>query len=217
MQRELNKTKMIYTVIVVLLGWFGLVLQFYLILANQKSGVSFWGRFFNYFSFFTILTNILAALSLTFTLLKSSSRLALFLQRPVVQSAIAMNILIVGLVYFFILQKLWQPKGWDWVADSTLHYATPVLYTIYWLAFVPKGQTDWKHCLQWLLYPAIYFAYSLLRGAITAWYPYPFIDVKQNGYTGALMNAAILLGVFFIAALLFIGIDKMIARSAKNV
>lgn len=216
MQQEPNKARTIIIAVTALLGWFGLTLQLYLLLNNQTSLVSFSGRFFNFFSYFTITTNILVALSLTFTLLKSSSGVGLFFQSPVVQSAIAMYILVVGLVYFFILQKLWKPQGWDWVADSTLHYATPGLFTIYWLAFVSKGHTKWTHSLSWLLYPAAYFVYSLIRGAITNWYPYPFIDVKQTGYPGALTNAAILLGVFVIMSLLFIATDKLIARPAQK-
>jgi hypothetical protein len=217
LQTSQSKPKTIFMIITALLGWFGIVLQFYLILANQTSAVSFWGRFFNFFSFFTVLTNIIVALSLTFSLLKSSGSAGRLFTRPDVQCAIAMYILIVGLVYFFILQKLWQPRELQWVADVTLHYAIPILYTIYWLAFVPKGRVKWTHSLQWLIYPAVYFAYSLIRGAITDWYPYPFIDVKEHGYDGALKNAGILLGVFMIMSFMFISIDKLIARSGGRV
>jgi len=216
LQTSQTQTKTIFMIITALLGCFGILLQFYLILANQTSAVSFWGRFFNFFSYFTVSTNILVTLSLMFSLLQSSSGVGQFFRRPIVHSAIAMYILIVGLVYFFILQKLWKPQGLDWVADSTLHYAIPFLYTIYWLAFIPKGQVKWKHSLVWLIYPAIYFGYSLLRGAVTHWYPYPFIDVKENGYDGALKNAGILLVVFLVMALLFISIDKLIARPGKR-
>ncbi len=216
MQTRQSKTKIFFMIITAILGWLGLILQFYLILANQTSGVSFGERFFNFFSYFTILTNILVALSLTFSLLKSSSGVGRFFTRPVVQSAIAMNILIVGLVYFFILQKLWQPQGLDWVADSTLHYAIPFLYTIYWLVFVPKGQVKWQHSLVWLIYPAVYFAYSLLRGAITHWYPYPFIDVDTYGYETVLKSSAVLLAVFILAGLAFVGIDKLLSNTLRK-
>ena len=40
----------------------------------------------------------------------------------------------------------------------------------------------WTSALWWLLVPLTFFAYSLIRGAIVDWYPYPFIDVGLHGY-----------------------------------
>lgn len=206
--------KTAYMFITAIVAWFGLALQFYLILANETSGISFWGRFFNFFSFFTILTNILVAISLTCSLLKPSTRLGVFFTRPALQAALALYILIVGIVYVTVLQGLWKPEGLQWLADVILHYAIPALYTVYWLSFVSKGHTKWKHCFVWLIYPALYFAYSLVRGAVTGWYPYPFLDVQQNGLTGTLLNALVLMGVFIIAGLIFISIDKLFVKAS---
>ena len=211
MQTQSSAIKTMIMLVTAIAGWFGLILQFYLILANENSGVSFWGRFFNFFSFYTIITNILVALSLSFTLLKSNSRTGLFFRNPVFHTFLAVHILIVGLVYFFILDSLWKPEGLNWIANVTLHYATPILYTIYWLFFVEKSDLKWKHCLGWLIYPAVYFIYSIIRGEITKWYPYPFVDVSKSGYPAVLQNAGILMIVFIIAGLVFIGVGKLIA------
>jgi hypothetical protein len=207
--------KKIFLAIAAAIGWFGLILQLYLVLTLKDSPVSFWGRFFNFFSYFTVLTNILAALSLTFTFLNAQSKIGLFFRNPVVQSAIAMNIVIVGIVYITVLQKLWQPKGLNWLADFTLHYAMPFLYAIYWLAFVPKGQLQWKHCFTWLIYPAIYFAYSIIRGPIVNWYPYPFVDVGAIGYIEVFKNSAVLMGAFIVAGFIFLAIDSLLANKVK--
>jgi hypothetical protein len=198
------------------LGWFGLLLQFYLLLTNETSGVSFWGRFFNFFSFFTILTNIGVAVSLSCPFLRPVSGLAHFFTKPATHSALAMYILIVSIVYITLLQGLWKPQGLQWLADIILHYAIPALYIVYWLVFVPKGYTKWKYCAYWLLYPAVYFVYSLIRGNLTGWYPYPFLDANQNGITNTLVNGAGLLGVFLIAGFIFIALDKFFARSAAT-
>jgi len=207
------KVKTAYTLFTAILCWFGLLLQLYLILTNDTSGVSFWGRFFNFFSFFTILTNILVAVSLTCTLMKSRGRSGVFFTKPEVQTASAVYILIVGIIYVTVLQRLWKPQGLQWLADIILHYAIPALYTIYWLTIVPKGHSKWKHCFRWLIYPALYFAYSIVRGAVTGWYPYPFLNVKQNGFNNTLLNAVAILGFFIIVGFIFIGIDKYFART----
>ena len=51
---------------------------------------------------------------------------------------------------------------------------------------------------QWLVYPALYGAYTLIRGPVADWYPYPFIDVSVLGITRTLIHC-IGLGVAFLA------------------
>lgn len=208
-------TKRLYASVVALLGWFGLILQLYLLLNNENSGVSFWGRFFNFFSYFTILTNILVALCLTMNVVQSASAIGKFFKTDSVQAALTVYILIVGVIYYLLLRNIWKPQGWHFVADVILHYAIPVLYLLYWLIFIPKGKLKFKYAISWMLYPALYFVYSIIRGTITHWYPYPFIDVQTNGYASVSMNAAFLLAAFIIAVFIFIGIDKLLARAGE--
>ena len=33
-----------------------------------------------------------------------------------------------------------------------------------------------------MIWPALWVAWTLIHGAITDWYPYPFIDVIEQGY-----------------------------------
>ena len=50
-----------------------------------------------------------------------------------------------------------------------------------------------------LAWPAAYIAWSLIHGASSRWYPYPFVDVTQIGYATAIRNgigmAMLLIGV----------------------
>jgi hypothetical protein len=39
-----------------------------------------------------------------------------------------------------------------------------------------------------LIWPSLYIAYTLAHGAVSDWYPYPFIDVVELGYPTALRN-----------------------------
>jgi hypothetical protein len=45
-------------------------------------------------------------------------------------------------------------------------------------------------------FPLGYAAYSLVHGAATGFYPYPFIDVNHLGYDKVLTNMAMLILVF---------------------
>jgi hypothetical protein len=48
------------------------------------------------------------------------------------------------------------------------------------------------------------------HGALTNWYPYPFVDVGKIGYHRAVMNMVACLGVFGAVALALILTDRVI-------
>jgi MFS superfamily sulfate permease-like transporter len=88
------------------LGWFALILQFRLLLGvNANNGIGPGESLIRFFSYFTILTNTLAASVLTSAMLGHTRT---FLSRPKVQTAVAVYITIVASVYFLILRHLWQ-------------------------------------------------------------------------------------------------------------
>jgi hypothetical protein len=171
--KKLNKINLIYALIVVLIAWFALVVQFIIsIQANEAKGQSLAFTLIQLISFFTILTNILAAKSLTIQLIATGSYWGRFFSKPSVQTAITVYMAIVGLVYWAVLRNTWKPQGWFKVADELLHTIDPLLFIIYWLIFVPKNSLVYKHVLNWLWYPLIYLVYILIRGAIYHRYPY---------------------------------------------
>ena len=83
----------VYRMVAGLLGWFALALQYGLVMAGSI-GPSAIPRLINFFSYFTILTNILAALALTLPGLAPQSALAQFFIRPTVRTAITAYIII---------------------------------------------------------------------------------------------------------------------------
>jgi hypothetical protein len=195
--------------------WFALALQFYLmVIDSQAQGAERVRLIVNYFSFFTILANLLVALGLSFTLVVPHSSWGRFFSRPVAASGTAVYIAIVGVSYSLLLRHLWNPQRAQKIADILLHDLVPVLYVGYWLIFVPKGSLRWKDTFSWLLYPLVYFCYSLIRGAVTGWYAYPFIDASKLGYSQVLVNAAMLVCVFLAVALLAVASGRWMRRNS---
>lgn len=195
-------------------AWFALVLQYTLTIT--KPGAPFLEATVRYFGFFTILTNILVALALTLPWLAPESRAGQFFDRPSVRTAILAYIIIVAVIYHYLLAKLWNPQGWQLIADTIEHVVTPALYVIDWVLFVPKGTVKWKSAVVWLGYPLVYAAYSLIHGAVTGFYPYPFINVSNLGYDKVLINMAVLVLVFLGLGLALIGIDRRMGRSNEQ-
>lgn len=196
-----------------LLGWVGLSIQLYLILLGRwELGASLLGGLVNTFSFFTVLTNILVAVVLTWELTERPSAVRRWFLLPSVCSGIAVSIALVGLAYNLLLRHLWQPEGWQFVADELLHDVVPLLYVVYWWRWVPKGNLRLGHVGLWMIYPVVYFAYVLLRGNLLAAYPYPFIDVAKLGYPQVLINAGGILAGFVAIALGVVGLDRWMGR-----
>jgi len=193
-------------------AWYALALQLSILL---RTSTNWAGTLFNFFGYFTILTNTLVALVLTAPTvpLTGTARFA----TPNVRTAAAVYIAIVGIVYVIVLQELWNPQGAQALADLILHKLVPILYVGYWLVFEPHGRVRWRAALMWLIYPALYLAYSLVRGAMTGWYPYPFLDVGTIGYARVLVQSGVLLAVFLVMSTLVIGLDKAIARRPSPV
>ncbi|WP_434563724.1 Pr6Pr family membrane protein [Pseudomonas sp. Z4-20] len=196
-----------------LLGWTGLSIQLYLILLGRwELGASLLGGLVSFLSFFTVLTNLLVAVVLTWELTQRPSAARRWFLLPSVRSGIAVSIALVGLAYNLLLRHLWQPEGWQFVADELLHDVMPVLFLIYWWRCVPKGTLRLGHIGLWVIYPLVYFGYVLLRGDLLAAYPYPFIDVANLGYPQVFVNAGGILAGFIAIALGVVGLDRWLGR-----
>ncbi|EGH05122.1 MULTISPECIES: Pr6Pr family membrane protein [Pseudomonas syringae group genomosp. 2] len=202
-----------YTLVAACLGWSGLVIQLYLIFIGRYADhASLLGGLVRFLSFFTVLTNTLAAVALSCALTSRQSAGHHFFRHPVVCGGIAVSIALVGIAYNILLRHLWHPQGWQWVADELLHDIMPLAFVLYWWLYVPKGALRLRHVPLWAIYPIIYFAYVLLRGHMLGDYLYPFIDVGTIGFPKAFINAlGVLLG-FLLVALLLLGVDRWAAR-----
>lgn len=198
---------------IAVLGWLALILQFVLHITNPLApDVSFAELLVRFFSYFTILTNVIAAITLTAIAFFPSRPIGRFVSRPSVQAAVAVYITIVGVVYSLFLRDVWDPAGWNAVADHSLHDVMPILYVGYWLVFASKAGISWIDPVKWLTYPAGYFAYSLLRGAVVGWYPYWFADVGLLGYPTALTNAGMVLLAFLVTGFVYTGVARSFSR-----
>ena len=212
MKKQRTRSTQIFLITATIVTWFAVVFQFYLILVNRVTTVP--EIIIRFFSFYTILTNILVALAFTFFLLSSRSRLTVFFCNPNVITAITVYITVVGITYNLILRPLWQPKGLQQLVDELLHVIVPLLFIFYWLLFTSKNRLLWKNIFSWLIYPFVYVILILLRGAFSGYYPYPFIDVNKLGYSKVFLNCVGLFCVFFVLSILLVALTRI--RSTHN-
>jgi len=207
---EKQNLERFYLAAMVIIGWFALVTQFYINMTSGISGIR--ELMVRYFSYFTIQTNILVAVCFTALLLKPQSKWGRFFSRQQTLSAITVYIVIVGLIYNTILRFLWEPEGLQKIVDELLHSVIPLLVLFYWFVFTAKDRLQWKNVLPWLIYPFAYIVYILIRGSVSGFYPYPFINTQRLGLNKVLVNSVGIAFVFICMSLLLV----MIAKSTRK-
>jgi len=169
-------------------------------------GSSLLGRLIRVFSFFTVDSNILSGVV--------SAQLALRPDRDgplwrVVRLMALFGITVTGLVYATVLAPIHDPAaGAETILNTIVHYLVPVLMVLGWLLFGPRPRITAGVVGRSLLYPVLWLGYTLIRGAIWRWYPYPFLDVPSHGYLTVLLNCVAVTAVFAVVAGLFAAGDR---------
>jgi len=195
-----------YAGVFAIVGWFAVIGQYF---ASHDDTLA---STIDYLSYFTILSNILVAATLTCAALVRQSSLSRYLLRPSVATAAAVYISVTGLTYYFILSSLYHLEDWVLIFDRLLHYVMPPAYVLFWLLFIPKGQLRFGAAAWILVPPLAYAAYTFVHGPWTGFYPYPFVDIPTLGVWRVARNVLEFVVFFFLMGLFYIAIDRILAR-----
>lgn len=181
----------------------GLVLQYLLFVGQVGIGLGSW----RFVGFFTILSNAGIAAIAAAVALGRHGRLTGTTARLAGLTAI----ITVGFVYSLLLRSLWNPTGLQKLVDAALHDITPILFALLW-ALMPHGELKWSDMKWALAPPALYLAYSMVRGAFDGWYPYYFLNPAQQSPAELAMGIFGTLLVFAVIAASAIAIDHRLGR-----
>jgi len=195
---------------IAILSWTAIGAQFLISCSNSSIAIS--ELVVRFFSYFTILTNLMVAICFTSIALFPKNKVGLFFAKPTTITAVTLYILIVGLIYNLILRFLWQPTGIAKIVDEMLHSLIPILVLICWWSMIDQRVIHWRSIFSWLLYPFVYLLYTLWHGALSGFYPYPFVNVSELGMNRVLTNSVIITVVFLLIGLLLIRINRRIAK-----
>ncbi len=146
-------------------------------------------------SYFTIQSNLLVAVTAV-QLARDPLRDGRW-WRPV-RAAALVGITVTGLVHFTLLRPLLDLHGASWAADKLLHMVVPVLAVVGWLLAGPRPRAPWRDALTALVWPVAWLVWTLVVGAVSGWYPYPFLDVGAKG-AGSVAVTCVGVTVLFLA------------------
>ena len=159
----------------------------------------------NFFSFFTIQSNILVVISFLLSALYiTSSKPPKWLHT--FRAATTVYILIVGIGFALLLSGLdsivFAAVPWD---NIVLHYIIPVAAVIDLVIDKPNIPSSVRRNISWLIFPVIYSIYTFSRGSITGWYPYPFLDPSVSSTIEIMVAVG---GIVALGMLLIFAVTK---------
>ena len=166
----------------------------------------------NYVSFMTIQTNVLAALVLLWGASGDQDRRSTSLVDGI-RGATTLYLVIVGIVVAVLLSGMQEdlavPLAW---VDAIVHQWVPLVMLADWLIVPPHRRITWQRAVWWLVYPLVYVIYSLVRGPIVDWYPYPFLNPdRTNGYPGVFGYCVLITVTFIVMGLLVVAIGNVLS------
>jgi len=170
----------------------------------------------NFFSYFTNLSNIFAAAVLLFGAATLLRRRAPTATDDLIRGAAVVAMAIVGIVFSILLRDTDLGTLLPWV-NTVVHYIMPVVMVADWCYQPPQSQLGFAQAGYWLIYPFLYLAYSLIRGAISGFYPYPFLNPAQSsGYGGVSLYCLAIFAAFLVASWLLILVGDTLQRIAPS-
>lgn len=191
----------VYKLFFGLLGLSAIVTEIIILIAR--------GRFYpeNFFSYFTVESNLFAAVMLIISALailmtKQGSTLSFL------RGGSTLYMMITGIVFSVLLSGLdvdLTAVPWD---NIVLHYIMPIAVVVDWIIDPPEKPITFKNATLWLIFPLLYLVYSLVRGLLIDWYPYPFLNPMLEGYAGIIWVSMGILGLSLILSWLLSGVKR---------
>jgi hypothetical protein len=167
-------------------------------------------RAFNVFAFFTIQSNVIVCVTCLLLALRPDRSSLLF--RTFRLDGVVM-IVITAVVYHTALAGLFDLHGWRLVSDQLVHTVVPAFAILGWLVFGPRGLITWRVVGLSAIYPILWVVFTLVRGAIGHWYPYPFIDIDELGYLRVSLTLLGITAAFVALAAAAFGLDRLLVRA----
>jgi len=168
----------------------------------------------NFFSYFTNLSNMAGVV-----ILLTGGVLGL-LGRPGVpdgiRGAVVLYMTVTGVIYAVLLSGYHLPLEIAWV-NIVVHKIMPLVYLVDWLVAPPRRRVTYLTALTWLAFPFLYLAYSLIRGPIVDWYPYPFLDpTRPGGYGRVVVACALITALFVLVAVALVRAGNALRRRQER-
>jgi hypothetical protein len=154
----------------------------------------------NFFSYFTNLSNLFISVVFIVSAARLIAARAPSPTDTAIRGAAVVYIAFVGLVFNTLLRGA-DLSAIDPTVNVILHYVLPIAGLVDWLVWPPRNRMPFVVTLWWMIFPAAYAVFSVVRGAIDGIYPYPFFNPDAVGGYGAVgLYCGVMVIAFFVLA-----------------
>jgi hypothetical protein len=175
-----------------------------------------------YFAYFSIVTAIVAGLFLVATGVglvrnqEDSKRI------EIARLSFTVAMIVVGVVYHLLLAD--APGDvrdgdyvWPVLPNEVIHTYGPILIVIDYLLSHKAFRLKLRAALWVAVFPLTWLVFAVIRGLVTNWWPYWFINPnEEGGVPGMLTYIAAITSFFLILGFLVLGIKKLIQKVASR-
>ncbi|WP_029263241.1 MULTISPECIES: Pr6Pr family membrane protein [unclassified Microbacterium] len=176
----------------------------------------------NFFSFFTIESNVLAAVALACGGIWGLARRSTTTAEPrwlaILLMCASTYMIVTGVVYNLLLRGIELPQGstvgWS---NEVLHVVIPIIMLAD-VLFAPRRRAlGWGAVGIAAIFPIVWVIYTLIRANLVIapatgkpyWYPYPFLDPTQTGgYVGVSLYVLLIAAIIIGAAALVVWVGR---------
>ncbi len=180
----------------------------------------------NFFSFFTIDSNVIAAATLgagaVLVLVRREDPASFAVLRATATTYMATT----GIVYNLLLRAIALPQGstvpWS---NEVLHVVGPLWLVLDWILAPGRRSLPWRAIGVVLVFPVVWVVYTLVRGPLAidprtgrSWYPYPFLDPETSpgGYLSVAVYVALIAVVIGLLAAGAVAVSRRWAGAASR-
>jgi hypothetical protein len=164
------------------------------------------GVFVNFFSFFTIDSNVGAVAVFAIGAVLLIRNMGDSRWFALLRASITTYMAVTFVVYNLLLRGIELPQGTTvpW-SNEILHVVAPLLIVLDWFFAPGRRRLEWKDLRVVIAFPIIWVIYTLIRGPLAydetghkpTWYPYPFLNpaLSPEGYWSVLFYVILIAGV----------------------
>ncbi len=174
-------------------------------------------QYFAYFTIQTAMINIVVLIAGGIMALRSERDTRLY---TAIRASVFSYALVTAVVYNLLLRDIPNDDGYVgpvWPNES-LHVWIPIYIALDWLLTPGRVRIAWTTLWLAVSYPLIWVGVTMVRGGITGWYPYPFLEPDgPNGVTGVVIYVVAIAAFIIVLAALAVLINRVHTRGVRGV
>ena len=176
-------------------------------------------RPFEYFAYFSIVTAIFAGALLLVVGVRALRNLEEGKRLEIARLSLTVAMVVVGVVYHALLSDVANDVRdgdyvWPVFPNEFIHTYAPILIVLEYLVSQKTFNIRLRAALWVAVFPLVWLMFSVIRGSITNWWPYWFINPNgEAGFIGMLSYIGAITAFFLTLGFIVLGVKKLLRKA----